>query len=334
MRIRFLLCICVGLAWSAGVCAQASRARPVDGFAAVVNGKVVTVRDVVDSIRPQLEQIRRMGLPQKEGLERQNRIYAEGLERLIDQKLMVNKFEKLGANLPPGALRERTESILRERFGNNRAELLAALRQVGKSEQEWQEELKEQLIAQSMTQQFVSRNLRIPPADLREAYERRRGEFLRPIELRLRAISFRPPAEGREAQRAAHIAAVLDRLQAGEDFATLAREVSEGPRAAQGGDEGWVNPSVLPEPLRVTLEALEPGEVSGLVETPTQSFLFRVEERRGGEPMEFQEVQARLEADLRGDRFEAAYQEWVGNLRREFPVFRYAESGALEHVDL
>lgn len=63
------------------------------------------------------------------------------------------------------------------------------------------------------------------------------------------------------------ILAVVSALSDGRDFAELAREVSLDGSAAQGGDLGWFGPGVMIPPFEAAVMALEPGEVSGPVET-------------------------------------------------------------------
>jgi parvulin-like peptidyl-prolyl isomerase len=61
--------------------------------------------------------------------------------------------------------------------------------------------------------------------------------------------------------------AAVRRAAAGEDFSALARELSEDPSAARGGDIGTVRPADLAEPLRSAASALEVGRVSAVLET-------------------------------------------------------------------
>jgi Flp pilus assembly protein TadD len=75
--------------------------------------------------------------------------------------------------------------------------------------------------------------------------------------MRLRLLRVRERGRAEEALR---------RAAAGEDFAQLARGLSEDPSAAQGGDLGVVRLADLAEPLRSAASALRPGEVSPIVE--------------------------------------------------------------------
>ena len=69
----------------------------------------------------------------------------------------------------------------------------------------------------------------------------------------------------------------LRRARSGEDFAALARALSEDPSATRGGDLGLVRVSELAEPLRTAAAALPSGGISGLLETPDGFVLLKRE---------------------------------------------------------
>ncbi len=77
------------------------------------------------------------------------------------------------------------------------------------------------------------------------------------VALRLIRVHDRPRAE-----------AALRRAAAGEDFAALARELSEDASAPRGGDLGFVRPADLAEPMRLAASGLQAGGVSALLATP------------------------------------------------------------------
>ena len=62
---------------------------------------------------------------------------------------------------------------------------------------------------------------------------------------------------------------VLARLEKGEDFATVAKQVSIDPSAGNGGYFNDVDPATLRPELRQALASLNPGEVSGPIQVPT-----------------------------------------------------------------
>jgi peptidyl-prolyl cis-trans isomerase D len=69
------------------------------------------------------------------------------------------------------------------------------------------------------------------------------------------------------------------RITSGESFASVARSLSEGQTAVQGGELGCVGPSygVGSEELLKAAAALKPGELSGMIETPRGLHLLQVD---------------------------------------------------------
>jgi tetratricopeptide (TPR) repeat protein len=63
--------------------------------------------------------------------------------------------------------------------------------------------------------------------------------------------------------------AILDRLNAGDDFAVLAREKSVDPTSADGGFLGKIDPNSLRGELRDALRGLQPGQLSKIVKLPS-----------------------------------------------------------------
>ncbi|OIP79830.1 MAG: hypothetical protein COT39_01745 [Parcubacteria group bacterium CG08_land_8_20_14_0_20_48_21] len=69
-----------------------------------------------------------------------------------------------------------------------------------------------------------------------------------------------------------------ERIVHGEPFTDVAKEVSEGPNAASGGDLGWIGHGVLLTDLDAAAFALAQGEMSDIVRSPYGFHLIFVEE--------------------------------------------------------
>lgn len=80
----------------------------------------------------------------------------------------------------------------------------------------------------------------------------------------------------------------LRRIQAGEDFSKVAREMSQDEiTRADGGDLGWFPKGMLsvPEEIENAAFALQPGQVSGIVRSPYGYHIIQVLERQTGRPL-------------------------------------------------
>ena len=91
--------------------------------------------------------------------------------------------------------------------------------------------------------------------------------------------------------------AVAERLQKGEDFATVAKEVSKDP-SAEGGDLGFFGRGQMLKPFEDAAFALEVGQVSAPVQTQFGWHIIKVEEKREKPLPTFDEVKDTIIAQL------------------------------------
>jgi len=78
--------------------------------------------------------------------------------------------------------------------------------------------------------------------------------------------------------------AIVEELNGGADFATLAAERSTGPSGPNGGSLGWFGAGQMVEPFEAAVLALEEGEISGPVETRFGWHVIRLDGTRDTEP--------------------------------------------------
>lgn len=108
---------------------------------------------------------------------------------------------------------------------------------------------------------------------------------------------------------------ILERLNAGEDFAALAAAYSRDVTTrAQGGDLGWFAQDALLEPyLAEVAFSLQPGQLSGAVPTSLGFHVIQVLERAE------QPIPEAERANLAQNRFEV----WLASLRSSATIERY-----------
>ena len=107
---------------------------------------------------------------------------------------------------------------------------------------------------------------------------------------------------------------VKERLANGGDFAELARLYSEDASAAGGGDLGWVNPGDTVPQFEEAMNALQPGQISGLVKTQFGWHLIQVLDRRK-QDMTREAARFKARQEIRARKGDEAYQDWVQELR-------------------
>jgi foldase protein PrsA len=109
--------------------------------------------------------------------------------------------------------------------------------------------------------------------------------------------------------------AVLERLQQGEDFATVAMEVSQDTLSAElGGDLGWFPRGKMDPAFEEVAFSLPVGEISDVVETSYGFHIILVEDR---------DEDRELDADMLEQRKSEAFDAWLTDLRAEADIQKY-----------
>jgi peptidyl-prolyl cis-trans isomerase C len=81
-------------------------------------------------------------------------------------------------------------------------------------------------------------------------------------------------------------------------FAQAADKYSEDATAGQGGDLGWVGPGKMDPTFEEAAFNLEPGQISGMIQTKFGYHLILVEERRPEGTASFDEVKGRIREEM------------------------------------
>lgn len=104
--------------------------------------------------------------------------------------------------------------------------------------------------------------------------------------------------------------AVKARIEAGEDFAAVAQEVStDTGSGAAGGELGWFTQGMMVEPFEAAVMAMEPGTLAGPVQTQFGWHIIRLNEVRDKVPPTFDEVRGALEEQVQQAAVEARLTE-------------------------
>ena len=142
--------------------------------------------------------------------------------------------------------------------------------------------------------------------------------------------------EGEDANPAlARITAIRERIEAGENFADLAREFSEDPgSSSDGGSLGEVERGVMVQPFEAALFSMETGQLSQPVKTSFGWHLIRLDSISGGETRSFDAVKSELEDEIRTELAESQIYDLVENVANL--VYEQSDSlqPAAEQLDL
>lgn len=120
--------------------------------------------------------------------------------------------------------------------------------------------------------------------------------------------------------------AILDELNAGADFATLAEEKSEDVGSSEeGGSLGWIERGVMaPEFEEAAFALKQPGDVSALVKTNFGYHIIKLDELKDAVAKPYAEVAATIKQELRDQKAVDKFYELQSELEKV--AFEYPDS--------
>ncbi|WP_405108580.1 peptidylprolyl isomerase [Phaeobacter sp. BS52] len=130
---------------------------------------------------------------------------------------------------------------------------------------------------------------------------------------------------------AAEIRAELD---AGADFATLARERSTGPSGPNGGELGWFGKGRMVPEFEEAVLVMGAGDVSAPVQTQFGWHVIKLNDRRTSAAPTFDEVREELATQMRQDAVEERVLSLTTAATIERPEIEDLDPSILKNLDL
>jgi len=290
----------------------------LDRVAAVVNGDVITLRDLeraggsalsdADALPPG---------PQRD--KARSEVLKTAFDMVLADRLFQQQVKKLQLEVSDAQIDAQIESVKEQNHFDD-AMLDRALTSQGFTRASYREQLRTQLQNFSVLQYKVGGRVRVSDQELENYYRSHPQEFEGETEVHVRHI-FLPLAENAplsEVRRTEEEGErILARLRSGEDFAQLAREVSRGPSAQQGGDLGWLHRGTIQKTLEDAAFALKDGQFSGLLRVANGIHILRVDEHRSAAARTFAEVKETIRDRLVNEQADSYRAQYVAELRRD-----------------
>lgn len=186
------------------------------------------------------------------------------------------------------------------------------------------EDIKKQLMINSVLEE-TRNQVSISDEELLEYYNENKESFLEPEQVRARHILLETEEEANN---------LLLQLKEGlTDFAELAKEKSIGPSAPSGGDLGFFSRGQMVKEFEDAAFFLEPGEISGVVQSEFGYHIIKSEEKKEEYSPTFEEAKERISNTLKNQRENEAILALTSKLREDAViVFNYDFDAEIESL--
>lgn len=258
----------------------ASSLKPGDHIAAVVNQDVVAASEVNQRYERLRAEARQRGeTADPEALRKQ------ALEALIEDRVIVTHARENGNRVDEPEL-DRVVANVATQNRLSLEQLRARLKEEGIDYKRFRENLRDQMMTERVREREVQGRIRVTDGEIDQFLAEQRKQRAGGLQLNLAQILVTVPegaAESVVAERRAKAEAALQRVKAGEDFAAVAREVSEDGNKARGGEIGLRQADRLPDAFVDFVRDLKSGELAPqLLRSGAGFHVLKLVQRRDG----------------------------------------------------
>lgn len=267
---------------------------------------VATVNDAkiyLDEYQARLNQKMPM-LPKDLLLNQSNskRIEEQVLDGMITEKIMLLRAKELNISITSGEFDAKLSEIMKD-YGEDFANLLV---QANVSYDEWKDDIKKEMLIKKLVAVDVNANIRVSEDEAEDYFNENRNSYKMESRAKVSQIVVSDLAKAREVEA---------RLNAGADFATVAKEMSIAPEASQGGDLGFITRQIMPEPLDDTIFKLPVNKVSPVVQSNYGFHIFKVLAIQSAKIGNFADMKEEVVAQIRAQKEDTAFTAWIEALK-------------------
>lgn len=309
-RIRLTtLVVAMALAVAAG-----AQTNPVENPVVVtVNGDPIRAAEV-NLVAQQVA----AAASQRGGQPDQQAVFDESVSQLIQTRLLAQEARRQKVTVPEGSV-EKVMQQIEQQVGGREA-LETSLGQMGMSYAEMLSSVEETELTMAFVEQKIRPGITVTDEEAATFYKENPQYFTTPEQVHARHILIKTgdgvdEGDARARAEQAHALAVE-----GEDFAELAKKLSEGPSGPQGGDLGFFSANQMVPPFSEAAFALEPGQISDVVQTRFGYHVIKVEEKRSGGVQPLGEINDDLKRALTEQKMAAEIQTLTKSLEAQATI--------------
>ena len=260
--IRSLLSVLAFVSMSTSAFSQAAEQPDIlqlEGVAALVNDEPISFFDVRQ--RAQMLMVTLSVQPSPEVLQQ---LLGNALEQLIDEKLQLQAAEEIELEVSKDRM-ENSLNRIAEQSGSSMEQLTEEFNRAGISMSTLENQIRADIGWQDMMRGRFGRNIRISKARIDRQMDVFRTDSKR-TSYQLAEIFLYAPSDEEKLQAQTAAITLIEQLQAGTPFRSMAQQISSAPTAAAGGDMGWVAHEDLdPNIAAVVTKAQGPGILEPIV---------------------------------------------------------------------
>jgi parvulin-like peptidyl-prolyl isomerase len=247
-----------------------------------------------------------------------------GREMLTKMVIVAREAKRRGLEVSEQQVQDRLAQEM-GRFDSTE-KWLDVLEKSGLTREQRKEQIRLELLFAEYEKQVLEPKIEqeiLTEENVREFYEKYKDQgFQRPHGVQalhiMRSVPRDAPEQERQREREI-IREARERVEQGEAFEDVAREISSDQSAIEGGDIGWVTAAKkeMPDDLREAVLELSEGEMTPVLESPHGLHLFKAKDVQEAGTIPFEDMREDIRARMKGEAMSNRMAQHVSQLREQ-----------------
>jgi peptidyl-prolyl cis-trans isomerase C len=297
----------------------AAEKQPSGDKAAVVNGSVITHKELERELSRATEQLLQMGRTVSD--DQLSGMRKRMLNNLIAYELLYQESKKKGVKVTAAAVDEKVNELKKQY--PDEAEFKKMLSSSDLTEADLKSHMKRGLAIEQLMDKEIVQKITVSDKEIREYYDSNLDKFKRPEQVSASHILIKVDPEADKSEKAKarkQIETLQKKVKKGEDFAALAKEHSGCPSNERGGDLGYFGRGQMVKSFEDAAFALKPGQVSDIVETRFGYHLIKAIDKRPPTTVPFDEVKEGIGGHIKQQQVREKVLAYVEELKGKAKV--------------
>ncbi len=294
---------------------NAGKKLELERVVAVVNDSIILQSELearLVPVRAEAEQI-------QDPTERRRplaKLSTQVLDEMVNEELIVQAAEEAKIEVDSSEVQAALDEI-KQQNNLDDAGLAQALASQGYTIQGYRQDLRRQLLRLRAVNQLVAPKVQVTEDDVRSRYAELQRRSNAVSAVYLSHILIKLPEHPTEQQIAAakeKAAQAIQRVNGGEPFADVAKQVSDDSNV----ELGWFQRGSMAQPeWEQVVFSMGKGETRGPVSGPQGMHIFHVDDVKSAELKPYAEMKESLQRELRRRELDKQTQTWVEELRKK-----------------
>ncbi len=322
LRIIFAFFIMCCLSAPAS-CEQKAPAAETDqaaaGYVARVNGVEISQTDMDRKFNLIRERYASMGVPLDDS--KINEFKDNILNSLIDQEVLLQEAKTQGIKIDPAEIKAELDNF-KKQF-ETEADFEKQISEMNYSEANILSQIEQSKIIEKFIEEKIMPTISVTDEEVKAYFDENPDEFKVPERVNASHILLKVDPDASDAAKAEALNEIKDiksKLDNGEDFAELAKENSDCPSSAKGGELGFFARGQMVKPFEDAAFALAPGEISDVVETRFGYHIIKLQEKETATTLAYEDIKEKLTAKLKEEKFKQMFPSYMESIKAEYEI--------------